>query len=124
MKARAVGFRVVSLLGLAFASLLVTDDMRRAPAFCPYESGCAAVTTSPYGRPLGIPLSTIGLAAFGTFYALTLFPGTIADRIQGPLALVAGVTGLALLAIQWLILQQICRFCLVADAAGILLAAV
>ena len=124
MRARVYGFRVIALAGLLFTSFLLTDDVSRIPSFCPFQSGCAAVTASEFGRPLGIPLSAVGLAAFVTFFVLTLFPETKAYRFLGSMAVVAGIIGTLLVGVQFLILKRTCRFCLIVDAAGILLAAV
>lgn len=123
MTARIFGFRCLALTGLAGASILLTDDLSRVPAFCPFQSGCASVTTSAFGQPLGLPLSAIGLAAFVAFFVLTLIPGTKAARLLGPLAIAAGIGGLLLVCVQFLVLKQTCRLCLVIDAAAILLAA-
>jgi uncharacterized membrane protein/predicted DsbA family dithiol-disulfide isomerase len=123
MTARVLGFRFLALTGLAFASILLTDDLSRVPSFCPFQSGCATVTTSAFGRPFGIPLSAIGMVAFAAFFGLTLLPGTKACRFLGPLALAAGIAGLLLVSAQFLVLKHACRFCLVVDAAAILLAA-
>jgi uncharacterized membrane protein/predicted DsbA family dithiol-disulfide isomerase len=123
MTARVFGFRVIALAGLAFTSFLLTDDVSQVPSFCPFHSGCADVTTSAFGRPLGIPLSAVGLVAFVTFFVLTLFPRTKADEFLGPMALAAGIGGLLLVGVQFLILKRTCRFCLIVDSAGILLAA-
>ena len=123
MSPRILGFRLFALVGLAFAAALVADDLSQTPTFCSFENGCAAVTSSYFGRPLGIPLSAAGLLAFAGFFLLTLFPKSMA-RVAGPLALAAGTCGILLAGVQFLILQQLCQLCLVVDGAAVLLAAV
>lgn len=113
----------MALLALSVATLLVADDLRRVPLYCPFQGGCAAVTHSPWGKPLGIPLSVLGLAAFALFFGLTLGPDHI-SRFVGPAAVAAGVLGLLLVATQLFVLRRLCPLCLVVDGSAILLAAV
>src|SRR5262245_33665168 len=58
---------VLGLGGLAVSVALAIDHLGPAPAFCA-EGGCAAVRTSAWARPLGIPLPFFGML----FYAVTL----------------------------------------------------
>jgi uncharacterized membrane protein/predicted DsbA family dithiol-disulfide isomerase len=121
---RVTAFRVVSLIGLSFAALLAADDFGRVPAFCPFEGGCAAVTSSEIGRPLGVPLSALGVIAFGVFFGATLSPSPRVARALGPAAVVAGVVGLLLVAAQVFLIRRFCRLCLVVDGSAMLLAAI
>ena len=121
--ARIVAFRVLSLLGLLFAGILASDDLGPEPAYCDHQSDCASVTGSDYGRPLGVPLSWLGVAAFASFFAVSLFPRSRVSRLLPAMAVTAGVVGLALVAVQVVMMGRICRFCVVVDAAGLLLAA-
>ena len=123
MPIRIVGFRTFAIVAIVFASALVADDLSKAPIFCSFGSGCAAVTSSHYGKVLGVPLSVAGLVAFGTFFSLTLFPQTM-ERLVGPLALVAGLCGILLAGVQFLILRQLCQLCLVVDGSAVMLAAI
>jgi protein-disulfide isomerase len=72
---------------------------------------------------LGVPLSIAGLVAFGTFFSLTLFPQTM-EHLVGPLALVAGLCGILLAGVQFLIIHQLCQLCLVVDGSAVMLAAI
>lgn len=123
MALRLVVFRATAIVGAVFACLLLADDLRRAPAFCPFSNGCAEVTSSQFGKLLGVPVSALGVVAFVAFFALTVPPTGIARRLIVPAALTAGVLGLALAILQFLVLHRLCRFCLVADGCGMLLAA-
>src|ERR1700757_1765031 len=123
MPIRTVGFRTFAIVAIVFASTLVADALSKAPIFCSFGSGCDVVTSSRYGQVLGVPLSAAGLVAFGIFFSLTLFPQTM-ERLVGPLALVAGLCGILLAGVQFLILHQLCRLCLVVDGSAVMLAAI
>ncbi len=103
---------------------MLVDAWRTTPAFCSFRAGCDEVTNSRYGRALGLPLSLWGLIAFGSFYTLTLLPTPRVRRLLGPLAILAGLIGVALVAVQFYLLKRSCPFCLLVDAAAILLATV
>ena len=123
MNLRLVAFRLLSLLGLAFSMAMLVDALSPTPAFCSFQAGCDGVTHSAYGRLLGGPLSAWGAAAFAGFYVATFLPHRAA-RYLGPAAVVAGALGLALMAVQLFVLRRVCPFCLLIDAAALLLAVV
>jgi uncharacterized membrane protein/predicted DsbA family dithiol-disulfide isomerase len=116
--------RLVALLGLAASSASLWDSLSPTPLFCSFESGCEAVILSAYGTLAGIPLAAFGVAAFALFLAVTLFPAHPNGKVLGPLALLAGVAGMALLLVQVLVLEQFCQVCLLADACALSLALV
>ena len=123
MNRRLVAFRLLALLGLALSMAMLVDALSPAPPFCGFQAGCESVTHSAYGQLLGLPLSAWGAAAFAGFYALTL--GRRSEtRFLGPAALAAGMAGMALIVIQLFVLRRTCPFCLMIDAAALLLAVV
>ncbi len=124
MTIRLLAFRLLSLLALAVCMAMLVDSLRMTPAFCGFRAGCEEVVQSRYGRPLGVPLPLWGLVAFSLFFGLTLFPDEKTSRLLGPLAIVAGLLGATLVGIQFFVLHTTCPFCLMVDAAAILLAAV
>jgi uncharacterized membrane protein len=124
MRYQRAALRLLALLGLALSAVLLVDHLTVRPAFCGFHSGCDTVIFSPYGRPLGVPLPLLGLAAFGLFLVLTLIPHRRAAALVGPAALLAGVVGLGLILVQVLLLRQTCPLCLLADAAALGMAAV
>ncbi|MBL7037990.1 MAG: thioredoxin domain-containing protein [Pirellulaceae bacterium] len=124
MKLKLVAFRLITLIALAACCASLLDHLLPSPAFCGFKAGCDEVVNSAFGSLLGIPLSAWGLMAFGVFYVLTLFPGTLAAKLVGPAAIIAGLGGLALVLIQAFLLKQFCPLCLITDAAALLLAAV
>lgn len=123
MNPKLVSFRILALAGLAGCMLLLIESMRPTPAFCGFRSGCVEVAQSAYARPLGIPLPIVGLVTYLAFFAMTLY-SACQRRLLGAAAIVAGIAGAALVAIQWFVLRQICPLCLIPDAAGMLLAAI
>jgi uncharacterized membrane protein len=123
VRSKPVALRLVSLFALGVCAASLTDDLLAGGTFCPFRSACAAVTSSPYGRLLGVPWSAVGLAGFGLVFGLTLFPDRRAFALVRPLALLAGLAGLALILVQVLVLGRTCPLCLLADASGLGLAA-
>jgi uncharacterized membrane protein len=122
MSLAKLAFRLVSLVALTGSAALLVDELRPRPLFCPFRDGCAAVTSSPYGKPLGIPLPALGLAAFGTLFALSLFQASKPGVLLTPLAVAVGLIGLSLIGVQIFVLEQTCQLCLTVDAAAVLLA--
>ncbi|MCI0455575.1 MAG: thioredoxin domain-containing protein [Gemmataceae bacterium] len=124
MSIKLLVLRLVALLGLAVSSASLLDYLSPTPVFCGFESGCEAVVQSAYGSIAGIPLAAFGIAGFALFLAVTLFPAHPVSKALGPLALLAGVGGMALLLVQALVLEQFCQLCLIADACALCLALV
>ncbi|MFM7058788.1 MAG: vitamin K epoxide reductase family protein [Planctomycetota bacterium] len=121
---RVVAFRLISLVAIVVCMAILVDYFRSTPAFCGFRAGCEEVIRSAYGRPLGVPLPVVGLLAFTVFFFLTLIPASRPGRLLGPLAILAGLIGLGLVAVQVFLLHQTCPLCLAVDAAAMLLAAV
>ena len=113
---------VLGLGGLAVSVALAIDHLGPAPAFCA-EGGCAAVRTSAWSRPLGIPLPFFGIA----FYAVTLALLAIAPRAarwRRAWMLAGGAIGAGLIAVQAVAIGTFCPLCLVTDGASIVLAVI
>jgi uncharacterized membrane protein len=123
MRFKPAAMRLTALFGLAVCAAILADSLSSSPAFCAFRSGCDEVIFSPNGKVLGVPLPVIGLVAFGAFFALTLVPGRAAALV-GPAAVLAGLAGLTLIAVQRFVLRQTCPLCLLADASALALAAV
>jgi uncharacterized membrane protein len=87
--------------------------------FCSFESGCEAVTSSVYGKPLGIPLPIFGLAGFAAILGLTLVNRDSAGRIARWLAIAGAAVGISLIVVQFAVLERLCPLCLVADVCAI-----
>src|SRR5690606_8860810 len=95
------------------------DDLGGAPTFCA-ETGCELVRTSAWARPLGIPMSLLGVAFFSAALALAFVP---APRLRRWLAIVGGAWAVWLIALQAFVIGAWCKLCLVADPAAIVHAA-
>lgn len=119
---KLVLFRLLAVAGLAlsFASLL--DSVSGTGVFCGFEGGCGEVTASRFGKIGPVPLPALGLAAFGLFFCFTFLPPFAS--LLGPMALLAGVAGVALVALQAFVLKSFCVLCLFVDAAALCLALV
>jgi protein-disulfide isomerase len=101
---------------------MVVDHFAISAPFCGGDAGCGAVTATAYARPLGIPLSILGLASFSAYLGLSLMSGRQSRTILGWASIVAGAVGIGLILVQRFQLQQYCPMCLVIDSAGILMA--
>jgi uncharacterized membrane protein/2-hydroxychromene-2-carboxylate isomerase len=120
MEVKLTASRWIALVALAVCAALLTEHFVANPTFCSFRSGCDDVLFSAYGRPLGVPLPAIGAAAFGGFLTLTLV-GASASWI-GAAARLAGMAGLILVIVQFIVLRQICVLCLLVDGCAIGLA--
>jgi uncharacterized membrane protein len=124
MKWKLLALRGISVLALAACGALLADYLIYGSGFCGARGGCREVISSAYGRPLGVPLPAVGLAGFGLFLGLTLFPQRRSFALVAPLAGLAGVAGLGLILLQILVLRQTCWLCLIVDGLALGLAAV
>jgi uncharacterized membrane protein len=124
MRARVIVIRVLALVALAASGASLADVTLTEPEFCGLESGCGAVTSSVYARPLGVPLPAVGLAGFAVVFGLTLFPAGRTLLVLRIAAAVAGLVGLGLIVVQVAALHQVCPLCLVADGSGLAVAGV
>jgi protein-disulfide isomerase/uncharacterized membrane protein len=122
MTGKLLVYRSLALLAAGFSAAALAEEFRPEPLLCGLDSGCAAVTGSEYGRPLGVPLPLVGLAAFAAFFVLTLVPLRRRGIVLASAAVLAGFVGLALLLIQLAVLRQVCRLCLVIDVCALALA--
>ncbi len=124
MKVEWLILRLIALFCLGVSGLLLGEYLFGASDLCSFQGTCGDVIHSDFGHPLGVPLPVVGLVGFGLLLGLSLFPGSRAFALVGPLAVAAGLAGLALLLVQGFVLGKFCRQCLVVDASAIGLAAV
>ncbi|HEV3440455.1 MAG TPA: vitamin K epoxide reductase family protein [Gemmata sp.] len=119
MRFRLLLVRFLILFALAVSAGQLADHISGAGAFCEFGDTCDQVTTSAYGKPLGVPLPAVGLIGFGLLFALTLVPTRWAVRLIRLLGVLAGAIGIGLLVIQFTILHKVCPLCLLVDSASI-----
>lgn len=106
---------LLAVVGLAASLASLVDDLGAAPTFCA-ATGCETVRASAWARPLGIPMSVLGIAFFGAALAL----GAIhAPRLRRALAVAGGAWAVWLIALQAFAIGAWCKLCLVADPAAI-----
>jgi len=123
MRFQLTAFRLVAVVALCVCAAILAEYFFSG-TFCDFGSGCEAVTSSAYGRVLGVPLPVVGFCGFGLLLALSLFPQRRSFTLIRPLALAGALAGTALILVQVFVLEQTCTLCLVADAAAITLAGI
>lgn len=117
-----VAMGVVAAAGLALASYLVYVHYADAPLAC-FSNGCETVQRSRYATLLGVPVASLGLAAYVTIFAAAFLRGELA-RALGLSVAVAGVAFGAYLAyVQVAVIHATCVWCLGSDAIMSVLAA-
>jgi protein-disulfide isomerase len=119
LRALTLGAIASAIVGLGASLTSLVDDLGGAPTFCA-ETGCEIVRTSAWARPLGIPMSLLGVAFFSAALALAFVP---APRLRRWLAIAGGAWAVWLIALQALVIGAWCKLCLVADPAAIVHAA-
>ncbi len=122
---RLVFFRAALLVALAGCAALLVDFTHALPVYCEIGSGCFRLSRSIYGFPLGrsLPLPLLGLLGFGALLGVGLLPRSRPKRLllRGG-ALLAGLAGLAFLALQAFVLRTFCGLCTLVDLCGVALA--
>jgi uncharacterized membrane protein/2-hydroxychromene-2-carboxylate isomerase len=114
--------RLFALVGFTVSAVLLGSALRPGESSCPFAVSCDEVLHSSYGIILGVPLPVVGVAVFGALFALALFPTSGKVRVGKLLGVCAGIGGVVLLCIQLFRIGQVCPFCVIADAAAILIA--
>jgi uncharacterized membrane protein/protein-disulfide isomerase len=123
MQFLVIALRLVVLFALGTSAALLADQVSGAGAFCRAGGDCEDLAASEYGRPLGVPLSAVGVGGFAVLFVLTLLPGRRAWWAVRALALAAGAAGVALLVIQFAVLHRVCPLCVAVDVSGVVTAA-
>jgi predicted DsbA family dithiol-disulfide isomerase/uncharacterized membrane protein len=112
------------LSGLVASAALLVDYVRgsqaRSPVYCAaIGSGCDAVRHTVFAAPAGVPLPAVGVAGFLAIGVTAFWSTPRARSAQLGLSAIAGLVGLLLIGVQ-LHLGQLCSYCSVADASGLL----
>ena len=115
VRALTLGAIAAAIVGLAASLTSLVDDLGGAPTFCA-ETGCEIVRTSAWARPLGIPMSVLGVLFYAAALALAFVP---APRLRRWLAIAGGAWAVWLIALQAFVIEAWCKLCLVADPAAI-----
>jgi uncharacterized membrane protein/protein-disulfide isomerase len=116
--------RGFALSGIAASAMLLGDYFRPGSLACPFDSSCEEVLQSRFGNLLGIPLPVLGVLVFAAILWLSVSRSRWPGRLLWPLALTAGCGGFLLIALQVLVIQRLCAFCLIADLSALACVAV
>ncbi len=118
------GVRLAAVLALAVSAALFVDYTNATPTFCGAASGCAVVRGSGYGYiVLGgypVPLPLLGMIAFAVLLGFTL--SRPVQRWLPLVAIIGGVHGLGLFALQAFKIGQFCSLCVTVDTLSVLAA--
>ena len=111
----AVAF--VALAGLADAAYLTVEHLSGQSVRCMVVSGCDEVLQSSYATVAGgVPVSTVGLAAYFTVFSLAtlaVFGYDGARKLLTPLVAVMFLATLWFLYLQAFVIRAFCTYCLV-----------
>jgi uncharacterized membrane protein len=112
----------LSAMAVAASMALFVDYVRPAAVFCDEGGGCAALRSTPFARPFGIPTPIFGVSGYLAVALAACLPGRRARIAQALLASLGGMAALFLIYVQ-VRLQTICPYCAVVDSAGIVVMA-
>lgn len=79
-KSFRLGLSLTALIGVAETSYLTFNKLLSSPGAICSSQGCLDVLTGPFSTFFGIPLSLLGVLAYGTFAYLSIWPLTAKDE--------------------------------------------
>ncbi len=106
---------VVSVAGLAIAAYLTYVHYRPAALICTSGGGCETVQASQYAVLAGVPVAVLGLVAWATALALTVWNSELARTLTVALALAALAFAAYLVVLQLVVIDAICLWCMAND---------
>ncbi len=118
MRKLSIGALAATVVGLGASIASAIDDLGPKITFCS-ESGCQTVHQSAWARPLGVPMSLLGVGFFATMLALAFIEKR---RLRTVLAIAGGVWAIWLIVLQAFVIDAWCKLCMVADPSAIVLA--
>ncbi len=113
-----VGAIASTIVGLGASIASMVDDLGPAATFCA-ETGCETVRSTAWARPLGIPMSVLGVGFYAVMLGLAFVPR---PRLRLGLAIAGAVWAGFLIVLQAFVIDAWCKLCLVADPSAIVLA--
>src|SRR5215208_5159561 len=119
-----VAAALLSLLGIADALYLTIEHITGQSVKCTIISGCSEVLSSRYAVVAGVPLASIGAAAYFTVFSLATlaaFGYRTAANLLTPLIVVMFLVSLWLIYLQAFVIRAFCQFCLFSAAITALL---
>ncbi len=118
---------LVGVSGLGLTDCCYLSVMESSPwAFwgCSSGSACSEILSSPFARPYGIPLCYLGLLVYAVSFLFALNWDRLPTRLGrawSSILLLANFVGGGLIAIQSLVYEQLCPYCLLSFGSSFVL---
>jgi len=113
---------VLAWLGAAISACILYVRETNGSLVCS-TGGCETVQSSSYAELLGLPVAALGLAGFVVLLVAALTRGELARLVNATVALAAFLFAAYLLAVQLVVLDAICQWCVATDVLTTALAA-
>jgi uncharacterized membrane protein len=110
-----VGF--VAVAGTALSAYLTSVHYEPKALICTAGGGCEKVQESEYAVVAGVPVAVLGLAMWLTVIALVVWDAHVARVATAALGLASLAFAIYLLALQLFVIDALCVWCVVNDAA-------
>jgi len=110
-----LGAGVVALAGVGVAGYLTWAHYADSTVLCVAGGGCETVQESEYADIAGIPVAVLGLGAYATILALVLWDSVGARLAAASLAFLGLLFSLYLLALQLVVIEAVCIWCMAND---------
>ncbi len=116
--------RLALLVAIAASAALVIEYRNAGdPAFCGAGSGCFKVRVSEWSHFFGVPLPTIGIAAYVGLFGLALVARTrLQWQVLAALSSAGAVCALGFIGLQHFAIHAYCPWCMGVDTAAIVAA--
>lgn len=114
-RALRVAVGVVAFAGLAIAAYLTYVHYRPDALLCTGGGGCETVQASDYATLVGVPVALLGVVAYASVLALTAVDTPLSRTLTAVVALAALGFSAYLIALQALVIDAWCAWCLVND---------
>jgi uncharacterized membrane protein len=113
---------VLASLGAAISAYILYVRETEGSLVCS-TGGCETVQSSSYAELLGVPIAALGLAGFLVLLVAALSRGDFARLVNATVALAAFLFAAYLLAVQLVVLDAICQWCVATDVLTTAIAA-
>jgi uncharacterized membrane protein len=120
MKERAFatyGALAAAIVGFGASLATAIDDLGPEPTFC--NEACDVVRQSVWAKPLGIPMSLLGVLFFATMIGLAFVER---PKLRRVIAVAGAAWAIWLVVLQGVVIEAWCKLCLVADPAAVAVA--
>jgi uncharacterized membrane protein len=113
---------VLASLGAGISAYILYVRETEGSLVCS-TGGCETVQSSSYAELLGVPIAALGLAGFLVLLVAALARGDFARLVNATVALAAFLFAAYLLAVQLVVLDAICQWCVATDVLTTAIAA-